>query len=59
MTIPLFALCKAENKNNAPLLTLLTAIVIGMVGVTLKKCHNVVQIIGGILLDAFLVKRFI
>ena len=63
-TTAFFALYKAmENKNNPPLLTLLTAIVIGMSWSRhFKKCHNVVQIIGGILLgggSAFLVKRFV
>ena len=63
-TTAFFALYKAmENKNNAPLLTLLTAIVIAMSWSRhFKKCHNVVQIIGGILLgggSAFLVKRFV
>ena len=62
-TTAFFAAYKAmDNMENAPLLALLTAIVISMSWSRYyKKCHTVLQIIGGITLgggSAFLIKNY-
>ena len=63
-TTAFFAMYKAiDNKENAPLIALLTAIVISMSWSRYyKKCHTVLQIIGGIILgggSAFLIKNYL
>lgn len=63
-TTSFFAMYKAmENTKNAPLLLLLSTIVIGMSWSRYyKKCHTITQILGGITLgagSAFIIKKYI
>lgn len=62
-TTSFFAVYKVlENYDNIPLIALLTTIVISMSWSRhFKKCHSVIQIIGGIILgggSAFLIKNY-
>jgi membrane-associated phospholipid phosphatase len=63
-TTTFFAVYKVmENMENTPLVALLTAVVISMSWSRYyKKCHSVIQIVGGIILgggSAFLIKKYI